>query len=614
MDTLEALRRYFGHDAFRPGQEDIVDALLDGRDVLAVMPTGAGKSVCYQIPALMRPGVALVISPLIALMKDQVAALIQAGIPAAYLNSSLTPGQMNTALRRAVQGSYRIIYVAPERLATADMAILSEQIDISLVAVDEAHCVSQWGQDFRPSYLSIARFVDGLPHRPPVGAFTATATARVREDIVRLLGLRDPLRVTTGFDRPNLFFDVVEPKDKTAFVVDYVLRHDRQSGIIYCATRKAVEAVCQSLQARGLPATRYHAGLDDAERRRNQDDFVCDRAPIMVATNAFGMGIDKSNVGYVLHYNMPKDLESYYQEAGRAGRDGQRAECILLFSPGDVQTAKYLIRSGEENESLSPEERDAVYRQDMRRLDQMAGYCRQEGCLRAYIFGYFGESHGGQCGFCGRCTGAFVTEDITQTARTILSAVDQIGRRWRSGLGLAVVSNALYGSRERRILQLGLDKADFHGALHALGHDQIRAVIGHLIAAGLLAQTEGDYPVLRLSVEGRRALADGRAVTWRTRKPEKPASPARPAATASAHPDDDGLLAALKSVRLQLAQQERVPAYIICTNAALADMVLRRPHTPEEFLRVSGIGEFKAARYGKTFLAAIAEYEKARRQ
>ena len=609
MTALETLSRYYGHDAFRPGQQDAVNALLAGRDVLGVMPTGAGKSVCYQVPALMLPGVTLVVSPLISLMKDQVAALIQAGVPAAYINSSLTPGQMNTAMRRAAQGQYRIIYVAPERLETADMAILAEQVDISLVAVDEAHCVSQWGQDFRPSYLSIARFIASLPHRPPVGAFTATATARVREDIVRLLALNDPLSVSTGFDRPNLFFDVIEPKDKTAFVVDYVKRHEGQSGIIYCATRKSVEAVCQSLQARGLPATRYHAGLDDEERRRNQDDFVYDRAPVMVATNAFGMGIDKSSVSYVLHYNMPKNLESYYQEAGRAGRDGERAECILLFSAGDVQTAKYLLRAGEANEALTPEEQEEVYRQDQRRLDEMIGYCRTDGCLRAYILNYFGEAHAGKCEACGRCVGDFVTEDITKPAHIILAAVGQIERQYRTGLGLAAIVHALYGSRDRRTLQLGLDRAPFHGALHGLGQDSLRAIVERLIGDDMLRQTEGDYPVLRLTDAGRDALREGRAFTMRVRRQEKPARPVR-AATPAAHEDDEDLLSALRSARLRLAQKERVPAYIICNNAALADMALKRPHTMEEFLAVNGIGEFKAARYGKTFLEVIAEYER----
>ncbi len=610
MDALETLRRCFGHDAFRPGQQAVVDALLAGRDVLGVMPTGAGKSVCYQVPALMLPGVTLVISPLISLMKDQVAALIQAGVPAAYLNSSLTQGQLNTALRRAAQGQYKIIYAAPERLQTAGMAALARQTGISLIAVDEAHCVSQWGQDFRPSYLTIAEFVAGLPQRPPVGAFTATATERVREDIVRLLALKEPLAVSTGFDRPNLFFDVLEPKDKTAFAIDYVRRHEGQSGIVYCATRKSVEAVCQSLQAHGLPATRYHAGLEDGERRRNQDDFVYDRAPVMVATNAFGMGIDKSNVSYVLHYNMPKDLESYYQEAGRAGRDGERAECVLLFSAGDVQTAKFLLRGGGENEALTPEEREEVCRQDERRLREMTGYCRTDGCLRAYILRYFGESHPGHCGNCGHCTGDFVTEDVTRDARELLQAVARLEAERPMGLGMAALMRALLGSRDRRVVQLGLDKSPLWGSMRRMDRAALRGLAECLLAKGLLEQTRGPFPVLRLTEQGRKALETDSPITRRVRRTAKQPRLSRASALPAAHPDDEDLLSVLRNVRLQLAQRERVPAYIICNNAALADMALRRPRTMEEFLAVNGIGEHKAARYGKTFLNAIAEYEK----
>ena len=611
-DKRAVLKQVFGYDDFRPGQEELIDAILAGRETLGVMPTGAGKSICYQVPALTLPGSAIVISPLISLMKDQVGQLVQAGVPAAYLNSSLTERQMALAMDKAAGGAYRIIYVAPERLNTPRFLSLCRGLQISLVAVDEAHCISQWGQDFRPSYLEIPEFLRAIGKRPRLCAFTATATQRVREDIVRLLELRDPVRVTTGFDRANLFFDVIEPKDKTAWVIDYVKRHDGQSGIVYCATRKSVEAVCQSLRARGLPATRYHAGLSDEERRANQDDFVYDRAPVMVATNAFGMGIDKSSVSYVLHYNMPKDLESYYQEAGRAGRDGERAECILLYSPGDVQTAKFLIRGGEENEALTPQEREAVYRQDMRRLDEMTAYCRADDCLRARILAYFGEAHESQCGNCGRCVGDYAAEDVTESAQTVLKAVAQVERRYRSGLGLSAIAGALYGSRDKRILQLGLDETPFHGTLRSLGRDKIRAVIEKLIADGLLVQTEGDYPVLRLSEEGRAARTDERKITLRVRRDAKaPAASAR-AGKPSAHPDDEALLEFLRAVRLKLAQKERVPAYIVCNNVALADMALKRPHTPEEFLEVNGIGEFKAARYGAAFMAAIAEYEKTR--
>lgn len=419
MDKQETLRHYFGHQAFRAGQETLVDALLAGRDCLGVMPTGAGKSMCYQVPALMRPGVALVISPLISLMKDQVAALRSAGVPAAYLNSSLTPAQLDLAVERARMGAYRVIYVAPERLDTYGFRQFAAASPISLVAVDEAHCVSQWGQDFRPNYLKIADFIASLPQRPPVGAFTATATQQVRRDIIRLLALRDPVEASTGFDRPNLYFEVVQPKSKYA-ALSAILRGKRnQSGIVYCATRKAVEEVCARLQDEGFQAGRYHAGLSDAERQSSQEDFQFDRVQVMVATNAFGMGIDKSNVSYVIHYNMPRSMEAYYQEAGRAGRDGTDAECILLYSGADIYTARWMIEHGEPNPELTGEEREQVRRQDMRRLQTMIDYCTGTGCLRGYILRYFGQQAEPTCDGCSRCVGAqheFV-EELKQTAR-----------------------------------------------------------------------------------------------------------------------------------------------------------------------------------------------------
>ena len=405
MEKLTALKTYFGHDAFRPGQETLIDALPQGRDALGVMPTGAGKSMCYQIPALLLDGVALVVSPLISLMKDQVAALIASGVRAAYLNSSLTPGQMDRALENARQGVYKVIYVAPERLDTAGFLRFAQQARISLIAVDEAHCVSQWGQDFRPNYLKIADFVASLPKRPPVGAFTATATLRVREDIQRLLQLRNPQVSVTGFDRPNLYFEVLRPKKRFQALVELLRERPFDSGVIYCSTRKNVEDVCEKLVATGFAAARYHAGLSDEERQRNQEDFQYDRARIMVATNAFGMGIDKSNVRYVIHYNMPKSMEAYYQEAGRAGRDGEDAECILLYNGQDIITAKYLINNGEPNPELTPQQQAEVRAQDMRRLQQMIDYATGGGCLRGMILRYFGEKAPVRCEHCSACSG-----------------------------------------------------------------------------------------------------------------------------------------------------------------------------------------------------------------
>ena len=424
MTKLEALRQYFGHDSFRPAQETLIDALISGRDVLGVMPTGAGKSVCYQIPAMLLEGITLVVSPLISLMKDQVMQLKQAGIPGAYINSSLTGAQYREALRRAENGRYKIIYVAPERLNTEEFLRFVTEIKIALVAVDEAHCVSQWGQDFRPGYLNIAGFIDKIRERPVVGAFTATATSEVKRDMERLLGLRDPLRLTTGFDRPNLYFQVLTPRYKPAYFRELIVRRtqssigtgsgssagkNRNSGIVYCATRKAVDTLYAELNKQGISAARYHAGMEDDQRRQSQDDFVNDNVDVLVATNAFGMGIDKPNVRFVIHYNMPKNLESYYQEAGRAGRDGKRSDCILLYSEDDIKIAEFFIQNSEKNEELTEAERRLLYKRDLERLDKMVGYCETEGCLRAYLLKYFGEKQKGRCGKCGNCKSAIFT-------------------------------------------------------------------------------------------------------------------------------------------------------------------------------------------------------------
>ena len=403
MTKLEALYQYFGHTTFRPAQETLIDSLLSGRDVLGVMPTGAGKSVCFQIPAMLMDGVTLVISPLISLMKDQVAQLKQAGIPGAYINSSLTSAQYREVLRRVANGRYKIIYVAPERLETEEFLRFASDTKISLIAVDEAHCVSQWGQDFRPSYLKIAGFIGKTASRPVVGAFTATATLEVKRDMERLLGLREPLSMTTGFDRPNLYFQVLRPKYKPAYFREIIARRSDAVGIVYCATRKLVDTLHSELKQQGIAVARYHAGMQDDERRKSQDDFISNRATVMVATNAFGMGIDKPNVRFVIHYNMPKNVESYYQEAGRAGRDGKRSDCILLFSEDDIKIAEFFIQNSDKNKELTDKERRILHRRDIERLDKMIGYCETGGCLRAYILRYFGEKHKGRCGFCGNC-------------------------------------------------------------------------------------------------------------------------------------------------------------------------------------------------------------------
>jgi len=404
MTKHEVLEKYFGYTEFRPSQDTVIDALLSGRDVLGVMPTGAGKSICFQIPALMLPGITLVISPLISLMKDQVSQLRQGDIPAAFINSSLSSEQYREVLRRVGIGQYKIIYVAPERLGTEDFLRFALETQISLLAVDEAHCVSQWGQDFRPSYLKISAFVEKLKERPVIGAFTATATGDVKNDIIRFLRLNDPVSLTTGFDRPNLYFGVEKPKNKSKRFHELIAERNEVCGVVYCATRRAVDTVCAELRRSGISAGRYHAGLEDVERRVNQDNFIQNRISVIVATNAFGMGIDKPDVRYVVHYNMPKNLENYYQEAGRAGRDRKPSECILLFSEDDIKTAEFMIQDSGKNKALSEREQRKVQRQDVKRLDSMIRYCEIEGCLRSYILGYFGEKQKGKCGNCSNCS------------------------------------------------------------------------------------------------------------------------------------------------------------------------------------------------------------------
>ena len=585
-----------------------MDALLGGRDVLGVMPTGAGKSVCYQIPALLLPGVTLVVSPLISLMKDQVTALTQAGVPAAFINSTLSQEQYHEVFRRARQGAYRLIYVAPERLSTPGFLRFAQEAEVSLLAVDEAHCVSQWGQDFRPSYLKIADFLQQLPCHPTVGAFTATATDQVKEDIRRLLLLKDPLCITTGFDRPNLYFETVRPKSKEAYLKRFLSQRPGQSGIVYCATRKTVEFVSTALRADGFSATRYHAGLPDEERRHNQEDFVYDRARIMVATNAFGMGIDKSNVGFVVHYNMPKDLESYYQEAGRAGRDGAYAHCSLLFSEGDVQTAKFLINSGSENENLPEQEREQIRLRDLRRLDKMTAYCKTNRCLRGYLLRYFGEDAPEYCGKCSSCTGELEQRDITVEAQKILSAVTRVERQYPSGLGIVSIVRMLRGSRDQRVLQLGLDKLPTYGIMAVVDRMQIRAYIDCLLEQGYLLLDGADYPVLRTTPKAKQVLFRGKRVVYIRRKEDAEETPGGKAGPTAFAPADAELLSALRALRTKLATAAGVPAYVVFSNASLADMAVRQPGTMEEFMEVAGVGAVKAQRYGKAFLETIRDW------
>ena len=607
MEPSAVLRQYFGHTAFRPGQERLVTGILAGYDALGIMPTGGGKSVCYQVPAMLLPGLTLVISPLISLMKDQVAALEAAGVDAAFLNSSQDLEESRAVWSALRREKLRLLYVAPERLENPRFLELVSSLDISLVAVDEAHCISQWGQDFRPSYLRIADFVAGLPCRPVLAAFTATATAKVQEDIVEQLSLRDPVRVVTGFDRPNLFFDVRRPKNKLTSLMAMLSERRGKSGIVYCATRAGVERVCQSLLDFGISATRYHAGLSEEERRQNQDDFRFDRRPVMVATNAFGMGIDKSNVSFVIHYNMPKNLESYYQEAGRAGRDGEPADCILLYGAGDVVTAKMLIESS--TGSQDDESREVLQRRDLDRLDVMTGYCKTTDCLRGYLLDYFGQPHADACGNCGNCQGVFTETDVTIPAQMVLSCIKRVKDKLGYYVGASLVQQVLRGSHGQRIRDLGLDTLPTYGLMREKSRDQVRAVFDCLESKGYVF-TEQVHSTLRLTQRAGNVLFRGERVTMLMK--EKPPADETGGSRKKREqfrqqaPVDGGLLAALKVERYRLAQKEGVPAYIIFSNAALADMASRMPHSMEEFLEVSGVGEKKAARYGEDFLAVIA--------
>ena len=604
METKESiLQRVFGYSAVRGGQEALIDAQLQGRDAFGIMPTGGGKSLCYQIPALLLEGVTLVISPLISLMRDQVIALKNAGVAAANINSSLTPAQIRLVYRNIQSGMYKIIYVAPERLLTDGFLEAIQARKVSLVTVDEAHCISQWGQDFRPSYLKIVDFLNILTPRPVVSAFTATATETVRQDIAQILQLRDPLRVVTGFDRPNLRFEVQRPKQKLPALIDLVQQRRDKAGIVYCATRKAVEEVCENLQLNGIAATRYHAGLPDEERRDNQEDFLYDRKTVMVATNAFGMGIDKSNVSYVIHYNMPQSLESYYQEAGRAGRDGAEAECILLYAPGDVQTAKYLIQHPALSGELSQEELEQKQRLDRERLDVMVNYCKTQECLRGYILDYFGQEHESFCGNCSNCSTETEERDITDQARMILSCVQRMSAKLGYSLGLTSVVRTLLGSRDKRLLQLGLDKLGSYGMLRKLGKDDLRAMAENLESQGYL-ETDPVHGGISLTQKAQGVLFEGKTVSMRLPKAEASA----PVSSPIGGGQDPNLLAMLKRLRWKIAMQESVPAYIIFSNATLEDMARKAPTTLEAFAKVNGVGSVKVKRFGEVFVDAIADY------
>lgn len=598
-DKFSVLKDYFGHDSFRDGQEQIVDALLDGRDALCIMPTGAGKSMCYQIPALLFDGVTIVVSPLISLMKDQVGSLVQSGVPAAYINSSLSYPQFLRVLSNVEHGKYKIIYVAPERLLTDGFLDTCKKIKISMVAVDEAHCVSQWGQDFRPSYLKIISFVESLANHPIVGAFTATATNDVKEDIKKILRLENPFEITTGFDRPNLFFGVINSSSKDEKLIDLIRERGDRSGIVYCATRKNVESVCELLCDNGFSAARYHAGLDEYERRKNQEDFVFDRKNIMVATNAFGMGIDKSNVTYVIHYNMPKNIESYYQEAGRAGRDGGEADCILLYSPKDVRLNRFMIENSEGNDELTIEENEQIRERNFERLKYMTFYSTTNDCLRGFILRYFGGEKKAYCGKCSNCLSVHKLVDVTIDSQKIMSCIARTGQRY----GKTVICDVLKGSKSEKILKAELNNQSTYGIMKEVTARHIFGTIDFLAEKEYIS-ADNETEVLKLLPKSRDVLfGRERLVMKKVENSEKVVKTHRPEV-----PVNSDLLDALKALRKGIASKKSVPAYVIFTDATLIDMCKKCPETPDEMLEVSGVGRTKLEKFGKQFLEEIAKF------
>lgn len=600
----EALKDLFGYDTFRPGQKPIIDSILSGRDTFAVMPTGAGKSLCYQIQAMLLQGITIVVSPLISLMQDQVKALNDAGVSAAFINSALSESAFFETVSRAKQGMYKLIYVAPERLVTEGFLNLAKEVPISMITVDEAHCISQWGQDFRPSYTKIVEFVNLLEKRPIISAFTATATEAVREDIICTLGLDNPYTMVTGFDRENLFFQVDKPKSKEQYIVDYIAKHPDESGIIYCATRKNVDSVYALLKEKGVSVAKYHAGMSAADRKQMQEDFVFDYTSIVVATNAFGMGIDKSNVRFVIHYNMPQSMENYYQEAGRAGRDGLDSKCILLFSPQDIVINRFLLEH-KEMADIDPADRETIKERDAKRLQVMERYCYTTECLRNYILKYFGENPSKPCEDCGNCLREFETLDMTEEAKKIINCVFEAKGRY----GKTIIIDTVAGAKTARLEEIGATGYKSYGVLASSNRKLLRRLLEQMVMEGYLVV--GDYQVIKLGDISALKDADTKVlvkITDEDKLPEKAAKPKKKAkGTESLTSAGFQLFDKLRALRLEIAREEKMPPYIVFSDKTLIDMAAKMPSNKEEMMNVSGVGENKFAKYGEQFLSVIKE-------